>query len=201
MRQVPWVEVDKRIFGLENEYGVTCTLRGQRRLSPDEVARYLFRRVVSWGRSSNVFLENGARLYLDVGQPPRVRHARMRLHRRPGRPRQGGGADPRPSGERCRGAPARRGDPGRHLPLQEQHRLRREFLRLSRELPDQPSGRLCALHRDPHSLPREPADLRRSGQSAPDSPRRGLLPVTEGGTHLGGRVLGHHAQPPDHQHA
>jgi len=49
---------------------VTCTLRGQRRLSPDEVARYLFRRVVSWGRSSNVFLENGARLYLDVGSHP-----------------------------------------------------------------------------------------------------------------------------------
>ena len=57
-------------MGLENEYGVTCTLRGQRRLSPDEVARYLFRRVVSWGRSSNVFLENGARLYLDVGSHP-----------------------------------------------------------------------------------------------------------------------------------
>ena len=62
--------VDRRIFGLENEYGVTCTLRGQRRLSPDEVARYLFRRVVSWGRSSNVFLANGARLYLDVGSHP-----------------------------------------------------------------------------------------------------------------------------------
>ncbi|HJR91214.1 MAG TPA: Pup--protein ligase [Acidimicrobiia bacterium] len=62
--------MDRRIFGIENEYGVTCTLRGQRRLSPDEVARYLFRRVVSWGRSSNVFLENGARLYLDVGSHP-----------------------------------------------------------------------------------------------------------------------------------
>ncbi|MGH2733848.1 MAG: Pup--protein ligase [Actinomycetota bacterium] len=62
--------MERRIFGLENEYGVTCTFRGQRRLSPDEVARYLFRRVVSWGRSSNVFLENGARLYLDVGSHP-----------------------------------------------------------------------------------------------------------------------------------
>ncbi len=62
--------VQRRIYGIENEYGVTCTLRGQRRLSPDEVARYLFRRVVSWGRSSNVFLENGARLYLDVGSHP-----------------------------------------------------------------------------------------------------------------------------------
>ena len=63
-------DVDRRIFGIETEYGVTCTLRGQRRLSPDEVSRYLFRRVVSWGRSSNVFLENGSRLYLDVGSHP-----------------------------------------------------------------------------------------------------------------------------------
>ena len=62
--------MDRRIFGLETEYGVTCTFRGQRRLSPDEVARYLFRRVVSWGRSSNVFLVNGSRLYLDVGSHP-----------------------------------------------------------------------------------------------------------------------------------
>jgi proteasome accessory factor A len=62
--------MDRRIFGLETEYGVTCAFHGQRRLSPDEVARYLFRRVVSWGRSSNVFLRNGARLYLDVGSHP-----------------------------------------------------------------------------------------------------------------------------------
>jgi proteasome accessory factor A len=62
--------MDRRIFGIENEYGVTCTFNGQRRLSPDEVARYLFRKVVSWGRSSNVFLRNGARLYLDVGSHP-----------------------------------------------------------------------------------------------------------------------------------
>ncbi|TCJ23366.1 Pup--protein ligase [Nocardioides jejuensis] len=62
--------MDRRIFGIENEYGVTCTFHGQRRLSPDEVARYLFRKVVSWGRSSNVFLRNGARLYLDVGSHP-----------------------------------------------------------------------------------------------------------------------------------
>src|SRR5690242_14848438 len=62
--------MQRRIFGIETEYGVTCTFKGQRRLSPDEVARYLFRRVVSWGRSSNVFLRNGSRLYLDVGSHP-----------------------------------------------------------------------------------------------------------------------------------
>src|SRR4051812_50092590 len=63
-------EVDRRIFGIETEYGVTCTFKGQRRLSPDEVARYLFRRVGSWGRSSNVFLRNGPPLSLDRGSPP-----------------------------------------------------------------------------------------------------------------------------------
>ena len=62
--------MERRIYGIENEYGVTFTLKGQRRLSPDEVARYLFRKVVTWGRSSNVFLENGSRLYLDVGSHP-----------------------------------------------------------------------------------------------------------------------------------
>src|SRR3978361_1603692 len=62
--------MQRRIFGIENEYGVTCTFKGARRLSPDEVAPYLFPRVVSWGRSSDVCLRNGARLYLDVGSHP-----------------------------------------------------------------------------------------------------------------------------------
>jgi len=60
----------RRIYGVETEYGITFSLRGQRRLSPDEVSRFLFRKVVAWGRSSNVFLENGSRLYLDVGSHP-----------------------------------------------------------------------------------------------------------------------------------
>lgn len=60
----------RRIFGLETEYGITCSFKGQRRLSPDEVARYLFRSVVSRGGSSNMFLGNGGRLYLDVGSHP-----------------------------------------------------------------------------------------------------------------------------------
>ncbi len=64
------VGMDRRIVGIETEFGVTCAFEGQRKLSPDEVARYLFRKVVSWGRSSNVFLRNGARLYLDVGSHP-----------------------------------------------------------------------------------------------------------------------------------
>ncbi|MBO1750263.1 Pup--protein ligase [Actinotalea sp. BY-33] len=62
--------MDRRIFGLETEYGVTCAVDQGRGLSADEVARYLFRKVVAWGRSSNVFLRNGSRLYLDVGSHP-----------------------------------------------------------------------------------------------------------------------------------
>ena len=62
--------MERRIFGLETEYGVTCAVTSGRGLSADEVARYLFRKVVAWGRSSNVFLRNGSRLYLDVGSHP-----------------------------------------------------------------------------------------------------------------------------------
>jgi proteasome accessory factor A len=62
--------MERRIFGIETEFGVNCAFTGERRLAPDEVARYLFRKVVSWGRSSNVFLGNGSRLYLDVGSHP-----------------------------------------------------------------------------------------------------------------------------------
>jgi len=62
--------MDRRIFGLETEFGVTCATDDGRQLSADEVARHLFRKVVAWGRSSNVFLRNGSRLYLDVGSHP-----------------------------------------------------------------------------------------------------------------------------------
>ncbi len=62
--------MDRRIFGVETEFGISYSGPNSRPLSPEEVARYLFRRVVSWGRSSNVFLTNGSRLYLDVGSHP-----------------------------------------------------------------------------------------------------------------------------------
>lgn len=63
--------LQRRIFGIETEYGLTCVAPdGTRRLTPDDAARYLFRKVVQWGKSSNVFLTNGSRLYLDVGSHP-----------------------------------------------------------------------------------------------------------------------------------
>ncbi|MEX5303181.1 Pup--protein ligase [Kocuria sabuli] len=62
--------MDRRIYGVETEFGITHSAPGARPLSPEEAARTLFRPVVAWGRSSNVFLPNGGRLYLDVGSHP-----------------------------------------------------------------------------------------------------------------------------------
>lgn len=62
--------MDRRIYGVETEFGVHYSHPGARPLTPEEVARYLFRPVVEWGRSSNVFVSNGSRLYLDVGSHP-----------------------------------------------------------------------------------------------------------------------------------
>ena len=181
--------MDRRIFGMENEYGVTCTFRGQRRLSPDEVARYLFRRVVSWGRSSNVFLRNGARLYLDVGSHPEYATPECDDVRRPGHPRQGGRADPRGPAGRRRAAAARGGHRRRRLPVQEQHRLGRQLLRLPRELPRRPARRVQPAGRRPDPVPRHPADHLRRRQGAADPARRGLLREPARRAHLGGRLV------------
>lgn len=60
----------RRVFGVETEFGINYHNPDAKPLTPEEVARYLFRPVVEWGRSSNVFIPNGARLYLDVGSHP-----------------------------------------------------------------------------------------------------------------------------------
>lgn len=62
----------RRIFGLETEYGLTCasSVGSFPPLPPEEAARVLFQPLVSQGRSTNVFLPNGGRLYLDVGAHP-----------------------------------------------------------------------------------------------------------------------------------
>ncbi|WP_244977452.1 Pup--protein ligase [Corynebacterium lizhenjunii] len=63
----------RRIMGIETEYGITATVDPQRRqLGPDEVARELFKPVVAEYSSSNIFLPNASRLYLDVGSHPEV---------------------------------------------------------------------------------------------------------------------------------
>lgn len=63
--------MQRRIGGLETEFGLVCVRAdGTRALEPEAAARELFRPVVAMGRSSNVFLTNAARLYLDVGSHP-----------------------------------------------------------------------------------------------------------------------------------
>jgi len=57
-------------MGVETEFGVVAYDGSRQVLTPEEVARYLFRPVVSQHRSSNVFTANASRLYLDVGSHP-----------------------------------------------------------------------------------------------------------------------------------
>lgn len=57
-------------MGLETEFGIVHRVPDGTPMTPDDTARLLFRPIVEWGRSSNVFLPNGARLYLDVGSHP-----------------------------------------------------------------------------------------------------------------------------------
>ena len=193
--------MDRRIFGLENEYGVTCTFRGQRRLSPDEVARYLFRRVVHWGRSSNVFLENGARLYLDVGSHPEYATPECDVVREV--------VAHDKAGERILEG----------LLAAAEMRLHEEGINgqvyLFKNNTDS-AGNSYGCHenylvgatrgvrahgRRADPVLRDPADLVRGRQGPARPPRRAVLHRAARRAHLGGRLERHDAQPPDHQHA
>ncbi len=60
----------QRIFGIETEFGITYRPRSLGPIGPEEAARMLFKPVVESWRSTNVFLPNGSRFYLDVGSHP-----------------------------------------------------------------------------------------------------------------------------------
>jgi len=60
----------KRIYGLENEFGIAFTCNGRRTLPSEKVVRYLFEKLITTEGVLNVFLENGARFYLDTGCHP-----------------------------------------------------------------------------------------------------------------------------------
>jgi proteasome accessory factor A len=60
----------KRIYGLENEFGIAFTCNGRRTLPSEKVVRYLFEKLITTEGFLNVFLENGARFYLDTGCHP-----------------------------------------------------------------------------------------------------------------------------------
>ena len=101
-----------------------------------------------------------------------------------------------------RGATApRRRHPRRGLPLQEQHRLRGQLLRLPRELPRRAGRRFLEVHRRVDPVSRQPPDLRRRGQGPADRTGRDVLHRAARRAHLGGRVVGHHPVAADHQHA
>lgn len=62
--------MNRRIFGLETEYGLLCATTGEEPVSVEFAARILFKPLVDIGRTSNVFWRNGGRVYLDVGAHP-----------------------------------------------------------------------------------------------------------------------------------
>ncbi len=191
----------RRIFGLENEYGLTCTLNGQRRLSPDNVARYLFEKVIPGARNANVFLENGARLYLDTGFHPEYatpecddvmdlvvydkageRIVEDLLHQAEKRLREDGIS-------------------GNILLFKNNTDSAGQLVRLPRELP-RVAGRLIpAPGRGADPVLRDPPDLRRRRQGAPDAAGLPLLPLAARPAHLPGDLRGHHLVPLHHQHA
>lgn len=58
-----------RIFGIETEYGVSVTDIPEP-MDASHVAMTMFQPVVRRARSTNTYVENGSRLYLDVGSHP-----------------------------------------------------------------------------------------------------------------------------------
>lgn len=62
--------MEQRIIGIETEFGLSYVPQGVGRLSNAEAATALFKPVLDEWHSTNVFLPNGARLYLDVGSHP-----------------------------------------------------------------------------------------------------------------------------------
>lgn len=66
-----------RIFGIETEYGLSAT-GTDLHCSAEEIAMAMFHPVVSRSRSTNTYLSNGSRLYLDVGAHPEYATAEAR---------------------------------------------------------------------------------------------------------------------------
>jgi len=64
--------MNRRIYGLENEYGIIYTpeRKGSKSLSLQQIVMYLFREIISGRMYPDVFLENGARFYQDIGCHP-----------------------------------------------------------------------------------------------------------------------------------
>lgn len=66
-----------RIFGIETEYGVSVT-GTQSPCDAGRTAMMMFQPIVARSRSTNTYIENGSRLYLDVGSHPEYATAEAR---------------------------------------------------------------------------------------------------------------------------
>lgn len=58
-----------RIFGIETEYGVSVT-GADAPCDASQTAMMMFQPIIASARSTNTYIENGSRLYLDVGSHP-----------------------------------------------------------------------------------------------------------------------------------
>lgn len=67
----------ERIFGIETEYGLSVTGTA-RATDAGQVAMMMFQPIVQRARSTNTYLENGSRLYLDIGSHPEYATAEAR---------------------------------------------------------------------------------------------------------------------------
>ncbi|WEV69969.1 proteasome accessory factor PafA2 family protein [Bifidobacterium sp. ESL0775] len=76
-RRSPEYDSFARIFGIETEHGVSVTGANQP-CDPGQVAMMMFAPILSRSRSTNTYLENGSRLYLDVGSHPEYATAEAR---------------------------------------------------------------------------------------------------------------------------
>ena len=168
------LRMERRIFGLENEYGVTCTLRGQRRLAPTRSPATCS---AGWcpgagaATSSSPTAPGSTSTSAATPSTPRPSATRSSTSSPTTRPGSGSSS----SSWSSRAAPPRGGHPRRHLPVQEQHRLGRQQLRLPRELPRRRRDDFSRLRRGADPVLRLPADLRRRRQGAADRPRGDVL--------------------------
>ena len=62
----------RRVFGIETEYGLMAASPETQApvMDSEEAAKFLFSSLTTQGRTTNLFLRNGGRLYLDVGSHP-----------------------------------------------------------------------------------------------------------------------------------
>ena len=67
----------ERIFGIETEYGVGVT-GAERVCDASQTAMMMFQPIVAAARSTNTYIDNGSRLYLDVGSHPEYATAEAR---------------------------------------------------------------------------------------------------------------------------